>query len=698
MTQGLQRMPTDTFPGQLYDQFVGPTGFRAHNPKKIVENGHIHSYSASVAGGTETVTYYVSGNYRGEEGSVAPATNFLKQGSVTSNMSAVLAEGLTLGVRSSFVTSRARIPDNDNGLHGVYSQAVSAIPYTADEDRVFGERWGSFDWNQTLENRQTVFRNTTGVTVQHRPSERFNQSFTAGIDWFREESTELFPFAYKGAGHPLGSRANWDRFFRDITVDYKATLTNQLTEGITSDFTVGTQGNFTNTIRVVAEGENFPGPGVSTVSATSLTEGQERRVEEINAGIFVQETVGLGDKVFITGGLRADGNSAFGNEFDIQFYPKASVAYDITRESFWPADRIPTMKLRFAYGTSGLAPAQFAADRTFEPISAEEGVPAVTPGNIGDPELGPETSTEYEIGFDAGFWQDRVGLEFTAFYQKTTDALLEKEETPTLGFLSPQLRNIGEIRNKGIELGVNALLLQRVDWQWSARMNFSAQSNRVESLGGAVPFSTSGISGGWVKEGYPVQGIWGYDLKSWDPVARKHTRSDTIVYRGQSDPTWFGSFSTDLRWRDLTLSAMFDYEGGNVITNFTRWWLIRVKTGDDYLSRVEAPHGTPTPASDSILDYALTLGDQAPLFVSPGDYLTLRELALTYQLPEDLPGRVGLGRTTIRLSGRDLLEWSRYVGLSPQVEWNGSVNLGRGGEFDTQPPLRRFTISIRTMF
>jgi hypothetical protein len=170
-----------------------------------------------------------------------------------------------------------------------------------------------------------------------------------------------------------------------------------------------------------------------------------------------------------------------------------------------------------------------------------------------------------------------------------------------------------------------------------------------------------------------------------------------MVYRGQSDPTWFGSFSTDLRWRDLTLSAMFDYEGGNVICNFTRWWLIRVKTGDDYLSLVEKPNGNPTPAADSILDYALTLNDQAPLFMSPGDYLTLRELALTYQLPAGWLGGVGLGRTTIRLSGRDLFEWSRYVGLSPQVEWDGAVNLGRGGEFDTQPPLRRFTISIRTI-
>jgi outer membrane receptor protein involved in Fe transport len=128
--------------------------------------------------------------------------------------------------------------------------------------------------------------------------------------------------------------------------------------------------------------------------------------------------------------MRLDGNSAFGDEFPFQAYPKVSAAYNISEEAFWPTNLVSSLKLRAAFGTAGRAPAQFAADRTFDPVASEDGQPAVTPLNVGDPNLGPETSHEFEFGVDAGIWDNRLGLELTYYNQRTKDALVQTPYPP----------------------------------------------------------------------------------------------------------------------------------------------------------------------------------------------------------------------------------------------------------------------------
>lgn len=691
IAQGLERVPTDTFPGRMFTQFVGPSGFRARDPLETVENGYHGRYTASVSGGTQDTKYYLSGSYRQAEGSIAPNTNWMKQFTGRANVSTLLADNLTVTATTSFTNSRFRVPDNDNALHGTYSQFASAVPYTATPDRPFGERFGSFEANQTVENHQRVLRNTTGITVEHAISDNLSQRLTTGIDWYTDEFTKYFPFAYEGSGNKLGNKLNMTRTFRDVTLDYRLLLSNPIFETVTSNFSVGVQGDFMNTVRVEAEGEDFPAPGVRSVNATSTTSGSEQRIEEINAGIFVEETIGLFDKLFLTGGVRVDGNSSFGNEFTTQAYPKAAIAYNISEESFWPTELVPTLKLRAAYGESGLAPAQFEADRTYESVSAQGGQPAVTPGNIGNPNLGPETSREVEMGFDAGFWDDRIGLEVTSYFQRTTDALLEVPFPPSEGFQEAQLTNVGEIENRGIEVGVNGLWIMNQDLEWSTSTQFATMHNEVTDLGGLAPFN---ISGARIVEGYPVSGQWGYEIVDWNPETRSHTASDTMVYYGQSVPKWYGSFSSSLRYRAVTLSGLLGFSGGQVKENFEKYWSIYVRTGDDYLSLLEDEIGTPTPAADSLRNWTTTAGAEA--FTGPAGFTALRELAINVDLPDSWLSRFGLSRSSVRLSGRNLFIWSEYSGISPETSRRGGGPLGVNSSFDTQPVSRVFMVSFRT--
>ena len=691
---GFERSPAERFPGRLWTQFVNPTnGYRAHDPREIIENGGKQRYALQVNGGTDQISYFVSGSYFDYKGSITPKANWNKQSATRANLGFFVNPKLRIDVNAGFVWNRLRVPDNDNALHGLYSQVVAGLPYTATPDRPWGERFGSFDANQTLENLETVLRNTTGLAVDFRPAQNFTHRATLGIDWFGDEFTKFFPYAYRGSGNKLGSKINSDRTFRDVTVDYRGSLKNTLRQWITSDLAGGVQGDFANTIRVTANGTNFPAPGVRTVGAAAIKTGDETRVKTVNAGVFTQETVGLWDRLYLTGGVRVDGNSAFGNDFKYQAYPKASAAYNISEESFWPTSYVPTLKLRVAYGTSGTAPNQFAADRTYQAISAQNGQPAVTPLNIGNANLGPEKSTELEAGFDAGFFSDRIGLELTYYHQRTQDALLNRNQPPSLGFLTAQATNIGAIRNVGIESSLHGRILQRSDLQWNGTINYTTNSNKILDMGGIAPFF---VNDARIVEGYPVNSIWRVPLLSWNPTTRRHTAGTDRVYAGAIDPRWFGSVTSDLSYKRVSFRVMMDYSGGNKKIDFSHYWDTRVRSGDHYLSLVNKPDGTPTPAADSLVDYVNAIG--STVFVERADYLSLREVSLSVDLPERWTSRASLKRTSLRLSGRNVYLWTKFPGVDPQTNWRGNVNVGGSSDFDSQPIPRIFLLTLRSSF
>ena len=193
-----------------------------------------------------------------------------------------------------------------------------------------------------------------------------------------------------------------------------------LGNSVQSDFSFGAQGFFEEDRTNSAVGEGFAGRGVTTVTGAASRLGQETFREEINVGLFAQDRFSIGDKLFVTAGARLDGNSAFGDNFGLQFYPKAEVAYLVIDNG----STISTLKRRGAVGMSGLAPGAFDQFRTFSPVSRLEGQPGVTPNNPGNSELEPEKTTEFEGGFDAGLFNDRVSIEATAYYAKTRDAIL----------------------------------------------------------------------------------------------------------------------------------------------------------------------------------------------------------------------------------------------------------------------------------
>src|SRR4029077_7313996 len=125
---------------------------------------------------------------------------------------------------------------------------------------------------------------------------------------------------------------------------------------------------------------------------------------------------------FLTGALRVDNNSAFGSNFKFVVYPKVSGSWVLNEEPFWPTGLVDEFKLRGAWGRAGRQPDIFSAERSYQPVTGPGGVSALTPFNIGNPDLKPERGEELELGFDAGLLRNRISLSFTVYRQLVADA------------------------------------------------------------------------------------------------------------------------------------------------------------------------------------------------------------------------------------------------------------------------------------
>jgi hypothetical protein len=158
-------------------------------------------------------------------------------------------------------------------------------------------------------------------------------------------------------------------------------------------------------------------------------------------------------------------------------YPKASATWVLSDESFWNPS-FGELKLRTAYGKSGRPPGTFDAIRTWSNTGIG-GNPAFTPNNVGNPDLGPEVTSEFEAGLDAAWLDNRITTAFTFYKQTTSDAIQGRAQIPSLGFTATQQVNVGEVVNQGTELSVNVTAIRTADFGWDLGVNYATNKNEV---------------------------------------------------------------------------------------------------------------------------------------------------------------------------------------------------------------------------
>lgn len=700
--------PVGSYPGCVGVDSLAPANERLisssmlRDDPRALRTGDIRSYSLSARGGGETFSFYFSGD-RDEEEGIFHNSDF---GRTTgrANFNVYPSQTLDVGVSASFTRSNTRLPNNDNSSWGMLRNILRS-PAGRQGTYEIGYLGLAPEQINAYDNRTRAERVILGTNVNYRPFSWFRHRLNAGIDMNERLATLFFPIdrgnppAY-GSTNARGFIGQYAPNTRNYTVDYAGTIAIPVNEELTTETAFGMQLNAYRFEALEATGTGLISNEVRLVGNAEERDSDESFSEQNSLGFFVQEQIGWRDRLFLTGALRFDDNSAFGSQFDRVVYPKAQASWVVSEEPFFNFAAIDQLRLRAAWGKAGNSPNPFEADRTWgtSQVVLEDGtvVGGLSANDYGNEELRAETGEELELGFDASFLQDRLGLEFTYYNQYTKDALLSVPVAPSSGFTGSQLQNVGEIRNSGIELSLSGMPVVLPNFTWDARAGFSTNSNELVTFGGArdepIPVGYRGSQ--QHAEGYAVGGYWA------NPIARDENgdiilapqgwadMEEEKVYVGPSVPTREASLTNTFTiFGDFSLYTFLDYKGGHYLFNM----------GGQTADWGNVSYNVVNPDVDPE-EWAIRMSDSNLMYIEPADFVKLREVSLTYNVPESIASRLGsAGRLSVSLAGRNLATWTDYSGLDPEVNIQGDHPFIRA-DYMSVPPTRRWVATVNVGF
>src|SRR5688572_10704092 len=640
--------------------------------------GYRKQYGAQLSGGTELLRYFLHGEYEDEDGvtklpgfekrylaarniSLLPSQespNHLTRMTGRGNFNISLTQQADVSVSTGYITSDLRLPrSDDSGVSGIAANTYGGPGFkynrTPAGDTLYG--WRSFTPRDIYqgETNQAIDRFIGSVSTNYRPQDWLTIRVNSGLDLVNRGDTQLCRFencpnvGIDRQGFKIDNRTT----FYSYTTSANGTATRRVTDDIESKTTLGVQIGRILFNRNGARSEVLP-PGATTVTAGSVEFADEATTESRTIGSFLEQNLSFNERLFLTGALRSDRNSAFGADFKTVIYPKFSASWIASDESFFPKlGFLNELRLRSAYGASGVQPGTTDAVQFFTPstVRGESGdQPAVVFSTLGNRLLKPERSTELELGFDLSAFDSRLSAEVTRYVKSSKDALISRILPPSLGTgATARLENLGEVRNQGWEALITAQLMRGSNLGWELTINGSANSNELKSLGGVPNIIGTTQS---QRVGYPLYGWWSRALTGFEdkngngiieyninPTVSEITVTDTNVFLGNPLPKRELSVASswDVFQRKVRLQALVDYKGGHLVYNNTE----RIRCA----SRFNCA-GLINPNS-SLFEQARTVmvrehpSRSVAGFFEEGDFWRFRELSLSYAPSADFAGR-----------------------------------------------------------
>jgi len=710
--------------------------------------GNRYQAGVQLSGGTEMVRYFVAGEREEELGVMELPTfeknrlarekavmhdylerpNALARNSVRANLNAAVNPKLDLSMSSAWTNIDSRFSLESNATAGLGSQAfggpgcIVCTPNRVVQAQsgqpalntpLYGYRaWTpGYSWQERA--AQLVNRFLVSGTANYRPRAWWQVRATIGDDFSDRIDDNLL---LNGEGPPItatyrnGFKSNVRTDIRNTTMDLGSTMQYNFSAWLNFKTTFGAQYQSSLFSQNQANGTELP-PGAQTPNgAVTRTASQSTNLQR-TIGVFVEEAASINDRLFLSAAVRTDQNSAFGTNYQRVYYPKASMAWVLSEEPFFPRmGWLSELRIRSAFGASGVQPGANDALRFFgtslQSIRATD-LSGLQISALGNSDLKPERSTEWESGFDAKVLDSRVNFEVTYYNKRTKDALISAIVAPSAGSAGSVRRNIGAVGNKGWEFQTNAQLLDRAALGWDMTISYSTNDNKVISLGGTP--EQKGTTN-WVKEGYPINAffenpILGYEDKNGDGLITYWGGADSAkneifvgpedVFLGYNQPRYIGSLSTgfDLLRRRVRIQSLFDYRGGHKWYNNTE----RIRCTRPNCSGRMNPDGTIEEKVTTTAALEHPARTNAGYF-QDGEYVRWRELSLQYTMSESFASKIFRSRSAnVVAAMRNVKLWTAYRGVDPESDFTGATG-DSPSEFQTLGPPTYYTIRFNLIF
>jgi TonB-dependent starch-binding outer membrane protein SusC len=671
-----------------------------------IRAGDLTRYGLSVRGGGDGYSFYVSGDIDEEEGIFY--NNFSNRQSARANFSFYPSDVLDFSVNLGYSRQHLGLALSDESAQSIMFSAALSEP-----GRLYGGTGGLGWWIMTPEltnrfdNQTRAERVILGTTVTYRPFDWFRNRLTVGFDNNRRQS-ELFyppndPMRYGPAEGFIAQQIPESHIY---TVDYAGTLMHDLTDAITSSFSVGMQLDAVRNRTLSATGLGLGSDATRTVAAAAVTTGSQSFSESRSLGFYAQQQFGWENRRFFTAGLRMDNNSVFGADINRIFYPKVMGSWVLSEEEFFPERFafVDNLRLRGAWGQAGNAPGAYAAERTYTAgvVTLADGtsVSALRFGAFGNPDLEPERGDELELGFDASFLENRLGLEVTWYDQRMRNGLLFTSIPPSSGFSGSILENLLRTRNQGMEVAITGVPLERPNLTWETRLNFSTNRNELISFGDDRNPQIFGLYARVQRHqpGYPLAGFWGRTIEreaDGRPVIvdGRPVLSAEQEYIGPSTPTREAGFSNTLvlPW-GFEAYALLDYAGGHYQFNVRDWR--RAFLGISW----DVVNPDADPAEVALMRAGFGAAGVPEPWIQRADFIKLRDVSLAYTLPADVSRLFRADRARLVLAGHNMATlWTRYGGMDSEINFHGDATFLRTDGF-TVPSTRRVSATLNVSF
>ena len=409
--------------------------------------------------------------------------------------------------------------------------------------------------------------------------------------------------------------------------------------------------------------------------------------------LFARVNYNLFNKFTFQLQARYDGSSKFGENYKHGFFPSGSAAWVLSEENFIKnINFINYLKLRTSYGIVGNAniPSGSYYYRYSQGGSPYNGNPTLYPENIGNPNLRWEELKNFDAGIEFTVARNRITGEL-AYYNKTTvDQLINAGIMPSVGF-NDAYRNLdgGKIVNEGVELSLNARIVDNKDWKWSVGGNISKNYNEVKSIGALTADAVGGGTNDTrIIVGYPVgtnyvvrfHGVDPTDgLPIWLDATGKTTKTFSLDHRvavGSVIPDYIGGFNSNVSYKGFELSTLFTYViGGNIYDGAGKRqagvvtdWNIRRDLLDHWRQPGDvARYPRLTMNSNTYNGLSSEWQYNSTMFLYDASFLRMRELTLSYTLNSSVLNRAGIKGARVFATGMNLLTFTKYPGGDPEI-------------------------------
>lgn len=701
--------------------------------EQAFQDAPISQYDLNFSGGNEKTKFYASGQYLDQDGIII--RNSYKRYNGRLNLDHKVKDWLSVGMNMSFARSQNNRISNDNAF-STPLQIVALSPITPIIDPRTGLLSGALDeltgapnttypvyYNpllsvggssyKTLVNR--MLGNFYG-NVNIAKGLTFRSEF--GIDQLNQTEEAYYgTITARNTGVPNGSgffssdqllNINTNNFFQYVkTIGEKHDL----------DVVGGMSFQKQTVSSSLAEGEVFPSDAYKKLaSAASKVDATSSASEFSFVSYFLRANYKFNDKYLLALSGRYDGSSRFGTNNRYGFFPAVSAGWILSEENFLQnVNWLSFLKIKASYGLTGNAEiGNFASRGLYSGDGAYGGAAGQRPTQIANPDLKWETTDGLDFGVEAGIFNNRVSFEVDYYERNTKDLLLAVEIPGTSGFAT-QLKNIGNLKNKGIEFTINTTNVNSKTFRWTSTLNFAANKNKITNLGGQV----LGTDVNKAKEGEALGVFFTREFAGADPnngdalyylntvkedgsIDRGTTNDYNLaqdVVVGNPNPDFIYGFGNTFSFKGIELDVLLQGVHGNQLYN----------GGGQYMS-ASASNGFDNQSIDQ-LGYWDKPGDVSMVpeprmfyangtnpssrYISTGSYLRVKAVTLSYNLPSSIINKLKIEKIRIYARAQNLFTITKYEGWDPEVNSDYQVsNINQGQDFYSAPQLKTIVFGV----